>query len=108
MSSNRTSYFYDLHGASMTVDTGCSTTLTALHLACQGLRNRESKTSIVTGANVILNPDMFVTMSSLGYEPPPLVCSKLINELGYLGQRASPTLLMPELMDMVGAKASRP
>nr|A0A3G1DJH7.1 RecName: Full=Squalestatin tetraketide synthase; Short=SQTKS; AltName: Full=Highly reducing polyketide synthase 1; Short=HR-PKS 1; AltName: Full=Squalestatin S1 biosynthesis cluster protein pks1 [Phoma sp. MF5453]AMY15057.1 tetraketide synthase MF-SQTKS [Phoma sp. MF5453] len=70
MSSNRISYFYDLHGASMTVDTGCSTTLTALHLACQGLRNRESKTSIVTGANVILNPDMFVTMSSLGLLGP--------------------------------------
>nr|Q86ZD9.1 RecName: Full=Squalestatin tetraketide synthase; Short=SQTKS; AltName: Full=Highly reducing polyketide synthase 1; Short=HR-PKS 1; AltName: Full=Squalestatin S1 biosynthesis cluster protein pks1 [Phoma sp. C2932]AAO62426.1 type I polyketide synthase [Phoma sp. C2932] len=70
MSSNRVSHFYDLRGASMTVDTGCSTTLTALHLACQGLRNRESKTSIVTGANVILNPDMFVTMSSLGLLGP--------------------------------------
>lgn len=50
----------------MTVDTGCSTTLTTLHLACQSLRNGESDVSIVAGSNILLNPDMFESMSSLG------------------------------------------
>lgn len=36
--SNRISYFYDLRGASMTVDTGCSGSLVAVHLACQDLK----------------------------------------------------------------------
>ncbi|KAL8907696.1 MAG: hypothetical protein Q9207_001265 [Kuettlingeria erythrocarpa] len=65
MASNRLSHFYDLRGPSMSVDTGCSTTLTALHQACQSLRTRESDMSIVGGANVMLNPDMFAVMSSL-------------------------------------------
>lgn len=66
MASNRVSHFYDLHGPSMTVDTGCSTTLTAVHLACQNLRARESSASVVTGASLMLNPDYFVSMSSIG------------------------------------------
>ena len=67
MAANRLSHFYDLRGPSMTVDTGCSTSLTALHQACQSLRARESDMSIVGGANVMLNPDMFAVMSSLTY-----------------------------------------
>jgi acyl transferase domain-containing protein len=50
----------------MTVDTGCSTSLVALHLACQSIRAGESDVSVVGGSNVMLNPDMFITMSSLG------------------------------------------
>ena len=65
MASNRLSHFYDLRGASVSVDTGCSTTLTALHQACQSLRTGESDMSIVGGANLMLNPDMFIVMSSL-------------------------------------------
>ncbi|CAI7653198.1 unnamed protein product [Penicillium pancosmium] len=70
MASNRISHFYDLRGPSMTVDTGCSTTLTTLHLACQSLRNGESNVSIVAGSNILLNPDMFESMSSLGFLSP--------------------------------------
>lgn len=66
MASNRISHFFDLRGPSMTVDTGCSTALTALHLACQSVRAGESSTAIVGGANLILNPDMFISMSNLG------------------------------------------
>lgn len=64
MASNRLSHFYDLRGPSMTVDTGCSTTLTAFHQACQSLANGESDMSIVGASNVILNPDNFMVMSS--------------------------------------------
>ncbi len=65
MASNRLSHFYDLRGPSMSIDTGCSTTLTALHQACLSLRSGECDMSIVGGANVMINPDMFVAMSSL-------------------------------------------
>jgi acyl transferase domain-containing protein len=64
MASNRLSHFYDLRGPSMTVDTGCSTTLTAFHQACQSLALGESDMSIVGASNVILNPDNFMVMSS--------------------------------------------
>ncbi|CAG7922469.1 unnamed protein product [Penicillium olsonii] len=67
MASNRISHFFDLRGPSMTIDTGCSTTLTALHQACQGLRSGDADMSIVGGSNLLMNPDFFVTISTLGY-----------------------------------------
>ncbi|KAK4244100.1 polyketide synthase [Corynascus novoguineensis] len=65
MASNRLSHFFDLRGPSMSVDTGCSTTLTALHQGCQSLRTGESNMAIVGGANIMFNPDMFLAMSSM-------------------------------------------
>ncbi|KAF4462939.1 type I polyketide synthase [Fusarium albosuccineum] len=66
MASNRISHFFDLKGASATIDTACSSSLTALHLACQSLRTGDSTMSIVGGVNLILNPDMFIALSTLG------------------------------------------
>ncbi|KAI9741637.1 MAG: polyketide synthase [Cirrosporium novae-zelandiae] len=70
MLSNRISYFFNLKGSSLTVDTGCSTSLVALHLACQSLRAGESGMSIVGGSNVIINPDMPIGMTNLGFLSP--------------------------------------
>lgn len=70
MASNRISHFYDLRGPSMTLDTGCSTSLVALHQACQSLKSGDADMAIVGGSNVILNPDVFINMSSLGYVLP--------------------------------------
>ncbi|CZR60866.1 related to polyketide synthase [Phialocephala subalpina] len=61
--SNRISYVFDLKGPSMTIDTGCSGSLVALHLACQSLRAGESAMSIVGGVNLHLSPDYDVMMS---------------------------------------------
>ncbi|KAI2689896.1 hypothetical protein CBS147355_347 [Penicillium roqueforti] len=65
MIANRVSHFYDLRGPSLMIDTGCSTTLTLLHLACQSLRANESNMAIVGGSNVLLNPDMFISGTNL-------------------------------------------
>ncbi|KAH7143722.1 hypothetical protein EDB81DRAFT_935118 [Dactylonectria macrodidyma] len=62
MLSNRISHFYDLKGPSMTVDTGCSSGMVALHQACQNIRARESEIAIVGGASVILHPDLVASM----------------------------------------------
>lgn len=40
---NRISWFYDLRGSSIALDTACSSGLTAIHLACQNLRGHESR-----------------------------------------------------------------
>ncbi len=50
----------------MTVDTGCSGSLVALHQACQSLRCGESETAIVGAANVMLHQDAFIYLGSLG------------------------------------------
>ncbi|KAL8861949.1 MAG: hypothetical protein Q9178_001819 [Gyalolechia marmorata] len=66
MFSNRVSHFFDLQGASMTIDTGCSTSMVALHQAVRNLQFGESDMSIVGSACALLNPDMFIVMSSQG------------------------------------------
>lgn len=75
MFSNRVSHFYDFQGASMSIDTGCSAALAALHQGCQTIRSGESSVSIIGASNAILNPDIYIAMSSLGcvlpaYLPP--------------------------------------
>lgn len=76
MLSNRISHFYDLQGASMSIDTGCSSGLAALHQACQTIRSGESDVSIVGASSTILNPDLFIAMSTLGYVLAYLVASR--------------------------------
>jgi acyl transferase domain-containing protein len=65
MLSNKISHFYDLLGASMTIDTGCSSGLVALHQACHSIRSGESDMSVVGATTTILNPDLYIAMSTL-------------------------------------------
>ncbi|MFD0313326.1 type I polyketide synthase [Streptomyces flavalbus] len=48
----RTSYKLDLKGPSVTVQTACSTSLTAVHLACQALLNGECEIAVAGGVSV--------------------------------------------------------
>ncbi|KAK3683390.1 hypothetical protein B0T22DRAFT_430696 [Podospora appendiculata] len=70
MASNRVSHFFNLAGPSMTIDTGCSTALTAIHQGCQSLITGDASMSVVCASNLLLNPDYFVSMSSLGLISP--------------------------------------
>ena len=64
--SNRISYFYDLHGPSVTIDTACSSSLVCFHLGNQSLLNGEAKISIVVGSALHYDPKTFVQMTDLG------------------------------------------
>lgn len=68
--SNRISYYFDWHGPSMTVDTGCSASLVALHLAVQSLRAGECRMALACGANMILGPEAFIIESKLNMLSP--------------------------------------
>jgi len=65
MLSNRVSYFFDLHGPSITLDTACSSGLVALHEACKAIRDGEVTQALVGGSNLILDPDQTTVMSSM-------------------------------------------
>lgn len=61
--SNRVSYEYDLGGPSMTIQTGCSSSLVGLHEACQALYSGECSSALVAGTNLIFTPTMTTSMS---------------------------------------------
>lgn len=63
--SNRVSYVFDLKGPSMTIDTGCSGSMVALHNACRSIENEESSLALVGASNLILSPDQMMPMTSL-------------------------------------------
>ncbi|AJR05680.1 KR domain-containing protein [Photobacterium gaetbulicola] len=52
---NRVSFFFDLNGPSMAVDSACSSSLLALHLACESIRRRECQQAIAGGVSLILH-----------------------------------------------------
>ena len=54
----------------VTLDTGCSGGIVALHQAVLGLRAREADMAVVSGCNLMLSPDQFKTFSSMGMVSP--------------------------------------
>ncbi|RFU75979.1 polyketide synthase [Trichoderma arundinaceum] len=72
--SNRISYFFNLHGPSMTVDTGCSSSLIAVHLAAQSLRTGETSLALAAGTGMILAPDTMLPMTALNFLSPDGKC----------------------------------
>ncbi|KAE8422418.1 putative polyketide synthase [Aspergillus pseudocaelatus] len=60
---NTVSYKFDLRGPSMTIQTGCSSSMVGIHEACQSLASGACSSAIVTGTNLILSPAMTASMS---------------------------------------------
>jgi acyl transferase domain-containing protein len=74
MLSNRISHFYDLKGPSVTIDTGCSGSMAALHLGARSIQWGESDISIVGASSTLLNPDFYIALSNLGVLSPEGKC----------------------------------
>ncbi|OKP94478.1 non-ribosomal peptide synthetase [Paenibacillus sp. P32E] len=62
---NRISHYFDFKGPSFAVDSACSSSLTALHLACESIRRGECNTAVVGGINLILHPRHLQRLSNL-------------------------------------------
>ncbi|MFF1915558.1 type I polyketide synthase [Streptomyces sp. NPDC058239] len=70
----RLSYFLGWRGPSITVDTACSASLVALHLAVQGLRRRECDIALAGGVNAIHHPRSTALFSDLSALSPDGRC----------------------------------
>ncbi|WP_413207805.1 SDR family NAD(P)-dependent oxidoreductase [Rhodospirillum sp. A1_3_36] len=66
MLANRLSHALDLRGPSVTVDTACASSLTALDMAVRDLRSGACCMALVGGVNFMLRPEVQIGMSKAG------------------------------------------
>src|SRR5262249_12257770 len=74
IASGRLSYVLGLQGPNFPVDPGCSSSLVAVRLACQSLRNRESRLALAGGVNALLAPDAFIYFCKVRALSPDGAC----------------------------------
>ena len=71
---SRLAYFLDLRGAALVVNTGCSSSATALHLACEALRHGETDLALAGGVFANLKPDIVAELTRIGMVSPTGRC----------------------------------
>ena len=74
MIANRVSYFLGARGPSLSVDTGQSSGLVSVHLACESLRAGESSIALAGGVNLDVGPDSALELAALGALSPDGRC----------------------------------
>ncbi len=64
---NRTSHFFNLTGPSIAVNSACSSSLTAIHLACESLKQRSCSMAIAGGVNLTLDPSKYKGLQQIKF-----------------------------------------
>ncbi|KAI0554405.1 hypothetical protein F4679DRAFT_570392 [Xylaria curta] len=72
--SNRIGNILNLNGPNFTINTACSSSIYALHYACNALRARDCEAAIVGGVNLILTVDQHMNTAKLGVLSPTSTC----------------------------------
>ncbi len=70
----RVSYTLGLHGPAMAIDTACSSSLVAIDRACRSLRDGESRLAIAGGVNMVLTPELLLSLARWGMLSPDGHC----------------------------------
>ncbi|MGX7829583.1 SDR family NAD(P)-dependent oxidoreductase [Actinokineospora sp. 24-640] len=64
---NRVSHFLDLRGPSLALDTMCSSSLTALHLAVEAIRRGECEAALAGGVNLAVHRNKYLLLSQANF-----------------------------------------
>ncbi|CAH1244815.1 FASN [Branchiostoma lanceolatum] len=101
LAANRISFAFNLKGPSLSVDTACASSITAIHLACSSLWNKECGVALVGGCNT-LSPEVTVAFSAMGVlSPDGHSCPFDASVNGYVRSEGFGTILLKPLKDAV-------
>ena len=102
VAAGRISYVLGFQGPSMAVDTSCSASLVAVHLACQSLRLGECNAALAGGVNLILNPDITIALSQSRMMAPDGRCKAFSESAnGFVRGEGCGMILLKRLPDAI-------
>jgi 3-oxoacyl-(acyl-carrier-protein) synthase/thioesterase domain-containing protein/enoyl-CoA hydratase/carnithine racemase/acyl carrier protein len=62
---NRISYYFNLQGPSIAIDTMCSSSIVAIHMACESLKRGETQLAVAGGVNLSIHPSKYLGLSMI-------------------------------------------
>lgn len=96
----RISYFLNLKGPAIPIDTGCSSSLVGTHLACQALLNREIDMALVGAVSLYLIPESYIGMCADQMLSPEGQCKPFDNDAdGFVPGEGVGALVLKRLQD---------
>ena len=102
MLANRLSWFFNLSGPSMNIDSACSSSGIALDHACQLLRNKDCDMSLVAGCNLTFVSDYTSILTKMGFLSPDSRCYTFDQRAnGYARGEGMGVVLLKRLTDAI-------
>ncbi|WP_155661238.1 beta-ketoacyl synthase N-terminal-like domain-containing protein, partial [Priestia megaterium] len=96
----RISYYLDLQGPAVAIDTACSSSLVSIHLACQGLRMRETSMALAGGVFIQSTPRFYLTANNAGMLSPTGRCRTFDDRAdGFVPGEGAGVLVLKRLED---------
>jgi polyketide synthase 5 len=100
LASGRIAYHLGVHGPAYTVDSACSSSLLAVHMACRSLHDGESDLGLAGGVSIMLEPRKMASGSAQGMLSPTGKCHAFdVDADGFVSGEASVMFLLKRLDD---------
>jgi acyl transferase domain-containing protein/acyl carrier protein len=100
IAAGRLSHVFGFVGPCLAVDTACSSSLVAVHLACESLRQGKAKLALAGGVNVILAPEITISLCKIGALSPDGRCKTFdATANGYVRSEGCGVVVLKRLED---------
>ncbi|KAI0509380.1 polyketide synthase PksD [Xylaria bambusicola] len=101
---NRLSWYFDLTGPSIQVNTACSSSMIAMDLACRSVQSGQCSMALATGSNVLLSPETSIYLSNMNFLSKDSLCYSFDQRAnGYARGEGVVVLVLKRLSDAIRA-----